>query len=145
MTLQFPTRAEGPVRQPHIASVQARLWAEFLYHDAVVNRLFDRVIAEYAEFQFYVWNDEREEVVGVGNAIPAAWDGEIASFPDGVDEVVEALFDEGCPTPNVLCALQVLIAPKYRGQGSAAGWSNGWPRSGGTTASTHSSHRCGPV
>ena len=54
----------------------------------------------------------------MGNAIPAAWDGDIASLPDGgVDAVVEAGFAEGAPTPTVLCALQILIAPDYRGQG----------------------------
>ena len=42
-----------------------------MYHDAVLERLFGRVIDEYAEFQFYVWDEEREEVVGGGNAIPA--------------------------------------------------------------------------
>ena len=89
-----------------------------MYHDAVLERLFDRVIGEYAEFHFYAWDDEREEVVGVGNAIPAPWDGERASLPDGgVDAVVEARFAEGTPTPTVLRALQILIAPECRGQG----------------------------
>ena len=89
-----------------------------MYHDAVLERLFGRVIAEYAEFHFYVWDKEREEVVGVGNAIPTAWDGDGASLPDGgVDAVVEARFAEGTPTPTVLCALQILIASDYRGQG----------------------------
>ena len=89
-----------------------------MYHDTVLNRLFRRVIDELPEFQYYAWDDEREEVVGVGNAIPAAWDGDIASLPDGgVDAVVEAGFAEGAPTPTVLCALQILIAPDYRGQG----------------------------
>jgi hypothetical protein len=54
-----------------------------MYHDPVFKRLFGRVIAEYAEFQFYVWDDEREEVLGVGDAIPTAWDGDRASLPDG--------------------------------------------------------------
>jgi GNAT superfamily N-acetyltransferase len=101
-----------------MASLGAQAWPEFLYHDAVLNRLFDRVIAERAAFQFYAWDDEREEVVGVGNAIPAAWDGDIASLPDGgIDAVVEAGFAEGSPPATVLCALQILIAPEYRGQG----------------------------
>lgn len=118
MTLHFPTRAERPGRLPHVASLQTRLWPEFMYHDAVLERLFDRVIAEYAQFHFYVWDDEREEVVGVGNAIPAGWDGDVASLPDGgIDAVVEAPFSEGAPTPTVLCALQILIAPEYRGRG----------------------------
>ena len=116
--LQFPTRAERTGRQPHIASLEAPAWPEFLYHDAVLNRLFGRVIAEYAAFQFYAWDDEREEVVGVGNAVPAAWDGDVASLPDGgVDAVVEASFAEGASPATVLCALMILIAPECRGQG----------------------------
>jgi GNAT superfamily N-acetyltransferase len=118
MTLRFPTRAERPGRLPHTASLRERVYPAFMYHDAVVDRLFGRVIAEYAEFNFYAWDDERAEVVGVGNAVPAKWDGDAASLPDGgLDAVVEARFAEGAPEPTVLCALQILIAPEYRGQG----------------------------
>ena len=118
MALQLPTRAERTGSQPHIASLQTKLWPEFMYHDAVLERLFGRVISEYPEFQFYAWEDEREEVVAVGNAIPAAWDGEASTLPDrGIDAVVEARFVDEPETPNVLSALQILIAPEYRGQG----------------------------
>ncbi|TML14490.1 MAG: GNAT family N-acetyltransferase, partial [Actinobacteria bacterium] len=118
MALQFPTRAERPGKQPHIASLERGIWPEFMYHDAVLERLFDRVISEYADFQFYAWDDEREEVVGGGNAIPATWDGDAATLlDDGVDGVVEARFADDAPPPNALCALQILIAPEYRGQG----------------------------
>jgi GNAT superfamily N-acetyltransferase len=89
-----------------------------MYHDPVLERLFNRVIGEDAEFHFYVWDDEREEVVGVGNAVPASWDGDAASLPDGgVDAVVEARFAEGAPEPTVLCALQILITPECRTKG----------------------------
>jgi hypothetical protein len=71
MALEFPTRAERPGKLPHADSL-ATPWPEFMYHDPLLERLFGRVIAEYAKFQFYVWDDEREEVVGVGNAIPTA-------------------------------------------------------------------------
>ena len=52
LTLRFPTRAERTGRQPHIASLQARVWPEFMYHDAVLDRLFGRVVDEYSEFRF---------------------------------------------------------------------------------------------
>ena len=118
MALQFPTRAEQPGRLPHAASLRERVWPEFLYHDPVLERLFDRVIGEDAEFHFYVWDDEREEVVGAGNAVPASWDGDAASLPDGgVDAVVEARFAEGAPTATVLCALQIVIARECRAKG----------------------------
>jgi GNAT superfamily N-acetyltransferase len=119
MTLHFPTRAERPGHLPHAPSLRERtLWPEFLYHDPVLERLMGRVIAEYAEFQFYAWDDEREEVVGAGMAVPAPWDGDAAGLPDGgLDAVVEARFAEGASEPTVLCALQILIAPECRGQG----------------------------
>lgn len=121
MPLQFPTRAERTGSQPHIASLEQGLWPEFMYHDAVLEELFGRVISEYAEFQFYAWDGEREEVVGVGNAIPATWDGDTATLLDrGVDAVVEAGFADEASTSNVLCALQILIAPEYRGQALSA-------------------------
>jgi GNAT superfamily N-acetyltransferase len=119
VTLHFSTRAERPGKLPHATSLRERaIWPEFLYHDPVLERLFGRVIAEYAEFQFYAWDDKREEVVGVGMAVPASWDGDAASLPDGgLDAVVEARFAEGASEPTVLCALQILIAPECRGQG----------------------------
>jgi hypothetical protein len=70
---------------------------------SVLKRLFGRVVAEYAEFLFYAWDDEREEVIGVGHAIPAAWDGDRASLPDGgFDAVIEARF---APEPRQHCAM----------------------------------------
>jgi GNAT superfamily N-acetyltransferase len=117
MALRFPTRAELTGSQPHAPGLEGA-WPEFMYHDTVLNELFGRVIGDFAEFQFYAWDEERNEVVGVGNAIPAAWDGDMASLPDGgVDAVVEAGFAEEAPAPTVLCALQILIAPDHRGQG----------------------------
>jgi len=117
MALQFPTRGERTGSQPHAPGMEGA-WPEFMYHDPVLNELFGRVISEFAELQFYAWDDERNEVVGVGNAVPTAWDGDVASLPDGgVDAVVQARFAEEAPAATVLCALQILIAPDYRGQG----------------------------
>jgi GNAT superfamily N-acetyltransferase len=118
MALQFPTRAERTGPQPHIASLEAGIWPEFMYHDPVLERLFGRVIEEHPEYQFYAWDDEREQVVGAGNAIPAAWDGDITTLPEGgVDAIVEARFAEDAPEATALCALQIVIAPEVRAQG----------------------------
>jgi GNAT superfamily N-acetyltransferase len=122
MALHFPTRAERPGSQPHIASLNDKaLWPEFLYHAPILNRLFGRVMTEHAAFQFYAWDDERNEVVAVGMAVPAAWDGNAASLPDGgLDATVEARFADGAPEPTALCAMQILIAPEYRGRSLSA-------------------------
>ena len=87
----------------------------------VLKRLFGRVVAEYAEFLFYAWDDEREEVIGVGHAIPAAWDGDTASLPDGgFDAVLEARFAREPPTPTVLGRWESRSLPSFAARASAA-------------------------
>jgi GNAT superfamily N-acetyltransferase len=116
MALQFPTDAERPDLRG--ALIGDDVWPEFLYHDAVCNRFFTRAIRETSELQFYVWDDERDEVVGQGNAVPAAWDGEVDSLPDGgLRATLEARYNSNAPEPNVLCALQIMIASVRRGEG----------------------------
>jgi GNAT superfamily N-acetyltransferase len=120
MTPQFPTRAERPGEQPHADSLAAPDPAvpAFMNKGAVLKRLFGRMVAEYARFLFYAWDDERQEVVGVGHAIPAAWDGDIGSLPEGgFVAMIEARFAPEPPAPTVLCALGITIAAEYRGQG----------------------------
>ena len=120
VTVHFPTRAERPGKLPHTASLKAPDpdLPAFMNEGAVLKRLFGRVVVEYAQFLFYAWDDDREEVVGVGHAIPAAWNGDKASLPDrGFDAMLEARFAPKPPTPTVLCALGITIAPEWRGQG----------------------------
>ena len=69
---------------------------------AVLKQLFGRVVAEYSEFLFYAWDDEREEVVGVGHATPAAWDRD----PDGTH------LDPWMRTHKRLGAAVVKVAPE---------------------------------
>jgi GNAT superfamily N-acetyltransferase len=117
VTLRFPTRAEWPGKLPH-ADGLATPDPAFINEGAVLKRLFGRVVTEYPEFLFYAWDEERQEVVGVGHAIPATWNGDGATLPDGgFDEMIEARFVPEPRAPTVLCALGITIAPRYRGQG----------------------------
>jgi GNAT superfamily N-acetyltransferase len=116
MALHFPTDAERPDLRgaPSLDDV----WPEFMYHDSVLNRFFMRAVRESAELQFYAWDDERDEVIGQANAVPAAWDGHADSLPDeGLRAVLEQRFADERPAPNVLCALQIMIAAERRGAG----------------------------
>jgi GNAT superfamily N-acetyltransferase len=116
MALQFPTDAERPELRG--SPLLEDIWPEFMYHDPVLNRLFRDAIRGTPELQFYAWDDERDEVVGQGNAIPVAWDGEADSLPNrGIDAALEASVAEDAPAPNVLCAMQIMVAPSRRGEG----------------------------
>ena len=111
MALHFPTDAERPDFRG--AMKGPAVWPEFLYHDAVVNQHFMTAIRESPELQFYVWDDERAEVIGQGNALPAAWDGELGGLPDGG---LRAVLAESPQELNVLCALQIMVALDRRGE-----------------------------
>jgi GNAT superfamily N-acetyltransferase len=116
MPLRFPTDTERPDLRG--APGLDGIWPEFMYHDPVANELFMRGVRESRELQFFVWDDERDEVIGRGNAVPAFWDGHADTLPDrGIEAALEARFAEDAPFPNALCALQIMVAPSRRGEG----------------------------
>jgi GNAT superfamily N-acetyltransferase len=116
VALQFPTDAERPDLRG--APLLEDIWPEFMYHDPVLNQHFVRAIRESPELQFYAWDEERDEVVGQGNAVPVAWNGDTGSLPDrGIDAALESRFAQDAQPANVLCALQIMVAPSRRGEG----------------------------
>jgi hypothetical protein len=84
----LPTDAERPGLRG--GSSLEGIWPEFLYHDAVANEFFGRAVRDAPELQFYAWDEERDEVVGQANAVPAAWDGDAESLPETVGARVAA-------------------------------------------------------
>ncbi|HEX2728379.1 MAG TPA: hypothetical protein VHM16_01410 [Rubrobacteraceae bacterium] len=55
----------------------AAAFPEFMHHDAVVTRYWERLYTDFAPFQIVVC--ERGEVVAAGNSVPVFWD------PEGLD------------------------------------------------------------
>lgn len=117
MALRFPTMAERPdLRAP--ARSLGSMWPAFMHHDPVGNTYFPRVRDEHPELQFFAWDEDSNEVVAEGDAVPTAWDDDPETLPDGgLDAILEASFAEDAPEPNVLCALQIVIAGEHQGRG----------------------------
>jgi hypothetical protein len=94
-------------------------WPEFLYHDAVCNRLWPHLFDEFADFQFYLLDEEADRVVGQGNSAPFAWNGDPATLPDGVNGVLPLAVEqrEAGVAPTTLCALQAVVVPPMQGRG----------------------------
>jgi GNAT superfamily N-acetyltransferase len=117
VTISLPTLAERPDLVARARGL-GTVWPPFMHHDPVASRSFPRVRGELSHLQFLAWDEERDEVAAEANTVPAAWDADVASLPDdGVDGVLESAFAERTPVPNVLCALQIVIAPEYQGRG----------------------------
>jgi hypothetical protein len=102
-------------------------WPEFLLHDATVNATWGGIFdGQLAEFQFFVCAEEADEVLGVGNCVPIAWDGDPATLPNGVDEVVPLAIEQSGRgiAPTAISALQAVVTLGNRGRRLSAGLSS---------------------
>jgi len=117
VTIQFPTIAERPDLRARAREL-VFMWPPYMHHDPVCNAYFGRVRDDLGHLQIIAWDDEFDEVVAEGNVAPTSWDGNIETLPDGgLDATLESAFAEGAATPNVLCALQIVIDSAYQGRG----------------------------
>jgi len=95
-------------------------WPEFLLHDATMNANWERIFeGPLAEFQLFVYDEEADQVLGVGNCAPFAWDGDPATLPNGIDEVVPLAIEQserGIPA-TAISALQAVVTPGNQGKG----------------------------
>jgi GNAT superfamily N-acetyltransferase len=99
------------VRIAPAAETEQRLvgvWPEFLLHDAVSNRYWNRLYVDCAEFQFVLLDGD--ELVAEGNSLPVP--GQPAQWRDAF----LAAFERG-GEPDRLCALAIIVAPAHRGRG----------------------------
>ena len=88
-------------------------WDEFMYHDAVANRLWDRQYEEYPDLQLYLVDDE-DRLVAESNAVPIPFGpGELPD--DGWDAALERAF-AGEPAQAV-SAIAITIGVEERGRG----------------------------
>jgi GNAT superfamily N-acetyltransferase len=88
-------------------------WPEFMKHDPVVRRLFPALYERFRDFQFVLYDQETDIVLGEGCSIPIRWDGGTESLAAGV-RVLESGFTE--PEPNALCALMAVVDPRHQGR-----------------------------
>jgi len=100
---------------------QINPWPVFMDQDNTCNTMWHHLEEEFVDFQFYILDQDTDEVLCQANTIPFRWSGDPADLPDGVDGVLPlavAQHDEGT-APNTLCALQAIVTAKNRGKGLA--------------------------
>jgi hypothetical protein len=101
-----------------MAALPRRVWPEFMFHDQVATRYWDRLVGNFPDLQV-VLVDRLDNLVAIGNSIPIVWDGTVAGLPSGWDAVVErgVLDMEQGRRPNAASALSTTMAPEYAGRG----------------------------
>jgi GNAT superfamily N-acetyltransferase len=84
------------------------VWPEFLLHDALSNRYWNRLYTDYAGYQFLGLEGDR--VVAEGNCVP------VRGQPASWREAIRSAFEDG-GEPDRVCALAIIVAPSRRGAG----------------------------
>jgi len=95
-------------------------WPEFMLHDPVANKYWNRLYETFPEYQFCLMDNKNETVISAGNAIPLYYDANPDDLPDeGWDWALQKGFDDQLmgTTPNILCALSITIHPAFREKG----------------------------
>ena len=106
------TVAERPDLEGRLDEI-ADPWPEFMHHDPAVRRWFPVLYERFRDFQFVLYEEDADVILGEGCSIPICWDGRTETLPAGVT-VLESGFTE--PEPNVLCALVAVVDPRHQGQ-----------------------------
>ncbi len=118
--LEFPTFRERPALLDRWDE-QRDPWAgmEWMYHDPICEAYWSRLETDFGDFQFLVYDDGADEVIGEGRTVPFPWSGHEMELPDGIDEVLPIACDGG-GEPNTLCAVLAVVAPGARAKGVSA-------------------------
>jgi hypothetical protein len=111
--------SDRPELRDRIEDLSSQVWPEYNRHGAVLNRYWDRLYDELPQFQFVLYDEERDDVLAEGHTIPCAWDGTPEGLGPGIDHVIAsgfALHDAG-GRANALSALAAEVLPGQRGRG----------------------------
>src|SRR5262245_33467662 len=99
------------------------VWPEFMRHDSVANENWHELLDRFADYQFALYDVVENCVAGMGNSFPLRWDDTLENLPEGGWDwaFTEAVRNhkQGL-SPNIHCAIQIIIHPDYRGQGLSA-------------------------
>jgi len=114
--------SERPELWDRIGDLSAEVWPEYNRHGDVMNQYWGRLYDELPDFQFALYDEERDEVLAEGHTIPCAWDGTPAGLGPGIDHVMVAGFAlrEAGGAPNALSALAAEVRPAQRERGLSA-------------------------
>jgi GNAT superfamily N-acetyltransferase len=119
MTLRTFTASERPDLDQRVSELTASQFPEYNRHGDVMSGYWPRLWEAFADLQFVLHDEQSDEVLGEGHAIPCGWDGTVEGLPDGIDAVLEDGFslEAAGRKPTALSALSIVIVPGYQGGG----------------------------
>lgn len=117
-SVRLASLAERPDLAASIPAILAETWPRPMIEGrpGVVGQLVDLTVERAPQHQVVMVDGD--QILGVGLAVPMAWDGEDAGLPQGWDGALAAsasLVERG-GTPTALCALSITVTEPGRGE-----------------------------
>ena len=111
---------ERPELWEDTEAVSQEVWPEYNHHGDVLNRYWGRLLEDFPEFQFVLYDDQ-DTVLAEGHTVPCHWDSTTEGLGEGIDVMVAGAFEtrEAGRSPNVLGVLAAEIRPLFQGRGLA--------------------------
>lgn len=112
--LEISTLVRRPDLEPRVRSLSPATLPEFMHHDAVVNRYWEKLFTDFPGFQIAVC-DSGGDVVAAGNTIPVFWDETTEGLPSGLDGVLEqGVRDAERERAPVVASALLAVVPRAR-------------------------------
>ena len=112
--MKFVRYADRPDRREiRYDELSIRTFPEFLHHNAMGWRYWDRLYEDHPDFQLALLDEDG--LVAELHSLPGAWDVTVADLPSGWDESFERSYESGRPA-DALYALAISVLPERQGQ-----------------------------
>jgi GNAT superfamily N-acetyltransferase len=111
--------SDRPELWERIAGLSEQIWPEYNRHGDVLNIYWGRLYEVFPEYQFVLYDQERDDVLAEGHTVPCYWDETVSGLGTGIDATITAAFQRHPPgpSPTALAALAAEIVPAYQEQG----------------------------
>ena len=103
-----------------VRGMTREVWPEFMLHERVANENWHELLDRFPDYQFALYDAEEDRAAGMANSFPLRWDEALENLPE---EGWDWAFQEAVAnhrqgkTPNIHCAIQIIVRPDYRGKG----------------------------
>jgi GNAT superfamily N-acetyltransferase len=122
MSVEIVRYSVRPELWSDTAEISQEVWPEYNQHGDVLNRHWGRLLDEFPDCQFVLYDEQCGEVIAEGHTTPCCWDGTPEGLGDGIDAMLVAALQARAAgaQPSALCALAAEIRPRFQGRGLAS-------------------------
>ena len=119
MSIRVHTSAERPDLWERSYEQITGVWPAYNEKGDVLGHHWSRLDEDFRDFQFALYDEDRDLALAHGHSIPLAWDGTVAGLPAGIDAALDGAvgLHASRGEPNTLSALAIEIPPEYQGGG----------------------------